>query len=233
MAMTGSHSDMGEEKIPGTRARLSSAVLVIGGVCVLVELGLQASDFHLIGSPLWRSLAYQSGAFWPGLLHGWKPNYPLQPVAMFLTYAFLHGGFGHLAGNMITLLALGEVVMARVGQKGFLLIYAVSALVGAALFGVLATGPLPMVGASGALFGLMGAWLYWDFIDPERRRRRFWRLVRGAGILVVLNVVLWVLFDGRLAWQAHLGGALAGWATAAALNRWSAGRTGGLPGHRE
>lgn len=208
----------------GDAVRLRWAVLWVGGSCILIELVLQGSGLGLFGSPLWRSLAYQNGAFWPGLLHGWQPNYPLQPGVMFFTYAFLHGGLGHLAGNMITLLVLGGIAVERVGQKGFLMIYAVSAVGGAALFGAMAASSQPMVGASGALFGLAGAWQYWDFMDPRLPDRRLWRLVRGVGFLVVLNAVLWVLLDGLLAWQTHLGGFLAGWVAAAVLHRWQAER---------
>lgn len=202
---------------PRRRWRVTPAVIGIGAVCILVELVLQLADLRLIGSPLWRSLAYQNGAFWPGLLHGWQPNYRLQPVAMFFTYAFLHGGLGHLAGNMLTLVALGEIVVERAGSRGFVMVYAASSLGGAALFGLLAASPQPMVGASGALFGLAGAWQYWD--HAGRDHGRFWRLIRIAALLVLLNVVLWIMLDGVLAWQTHLGGFLAGWITAAALAR--------------
>ncbi len=201
------------------RRRFPPVLFWIGGICIAVELALQLADFGLIGSRLWRGLAYQYGAFWPGLLHGWEPNFALQPVTMFVTYAFLHGGLGHLGGNMLTLLALGTAVSARAGQRGFLIIYALSALGGAALFGLLASGSQPMVGASGALFGLAGAWQYWDFADPGRRAGRVKRLVTAAGGLAVLNLVLWVAMSGLLAWQTHLGGFLAGWAAASMVTR--------------
>jgi membrane associated rhomboid family serine protease len=67
-----------------------------------------------------------------------------------------------------------------------------------------------MVGASGAVFGLFGTSIYWDY---QRRR------LAGASLrpvlnltvgLIVMNVVLYVLVSGMLAWQAHLGGFLAG-----------------------
>ncbi|WP_425053172.1 rhomboid family intramembrane serine protease [Psychromarinibacter sp. S121] len=199
--------------------RISRVLLVIAAVCILIELVLQAADMKLFGSPLWRSRAYQYGAFWPGLLHGWRPNYGAQPYAMFLTYAMLHGGIGHLVGNMFTLLALGETVVRRVGQRGFLLIYSVAALGGAGLFGLLATSPRPMVGASGALFGLAGALVYWNFVTPTHRAGRMRRLAGAIGSMIVLNALLWVLLDGLLAWETHLGGFIAGWLAAMALDR--------------
>lgn len=204
---------------PPAPGRLPPAALWIGAGCVLAELVLQAADLGLIGSPLWRSLAYQYGAFWPGLLHGWRPNYAAQPLTMFLTYAFLHGGFWHLAGNMAALMALGRIAAGHVGQKGLMLIYVASALGGAAAFGAMASGPQPMVGASGALFGLAGAWQYWDLEFPGHPGGRGWRLTRGVGFVVVLNAVLWVVLEGALAWQTHLGGFLAGWIVAVLLAR--------------
>lgn len=190
------------------------ALLAVGVLCIAVELVLQAADLELLGSRLWRALAYQNAAFWPGLLHNWQPNYTAQPVAMFFTYAFLHGGLGHLLGNMISLVGLSSIALERVGQARTLLIYAASAFGGAALFGLLTASPQPMVGASGALFGLAGAWQYWVYQDMAPGRHRRWHLARALLVLVLLNIALWWLMGGRLAWQTHLGGFIAGWVAA-------------------
>lgn len=185
--------------------------------CCAVELTLMAADWGLVGTRQWRGLAYQYGAFWAGLLYNWQPNYAAQPWTMFLSYAFLHGGFWHLAGNMVTLLALGLPVERRAGRGGFLAIYLVSAVGGGAVFGLLAPGSQPMVGASGALFGLVGAWQYWEWRDRGRAGRSRAPVWRAVIWLAVLNAVLWLALGGLLAWQTHLGGFLAGWAAAAAL----------------
>jgi membrane associated rhomboid family serine protease len=189
-------------------------LLAIGVVCIAIEMILQAADWRLLGSPLWRGLAYQNGAFWPGLLHNWQPNYALQPGTMFLTYAFLPGGLGHLIGNMISLVGLSGVALERVGQARVLGIYMVSSLGGAGLFGLLTDSPQPMVGASGALFGLAGAWQYWVYTDMAEPRQRRLHLARALGALILLNIVLWWVMGGQLAWQTHLGGFIAGWAAA-------------------
>ncbi|MEL6914723.1 MAG: rhomboid family intramembrane serine protease [Pseudomonadota bacterium] len=196
----------------------------LGGVCVVVEALLLASDLGLLGSPLWRSYAYQNGAFWPGLLGGWEPNYAAQPLMMFVTYAFLHGGPWHLAGNMITLLLLGRV-LSNLGLRPLLALYVISALGGAALFAAFSTTPQPMVGASGALFGMVGAWQHRDFARDAASGPGRWRLAHALGVLVLLNLVLWVAFAGALAWQAHLGGFIAGWLWSSVEQRWQ-GRSG-------
>jgi membrane associated rhomboid family serine protease len=198
-------------------------LLVLGGLCCVIELVLMAADAGLIGTPLWRGQAYQNGAFWAGLLYNWRPNYAAQPWLMFITYAFLHSDFWHLAGNMLTLFFLGNIVQDRVGQGGLAWIYTVSAIGGAAAFGLLTFSPQPMVGASGALFGLAGAWLYWEWCDRRREGRSRWPVWRIVFALVVLNALLWAVKGGVLAWETHLGGFVAGWIGAVLLARMGRG----------
>ena len=186
------------------RGRLLLGALVLG--CVGVEAILLGADWQLWGSPRWRALAVQYGGFWAGLLRDWQPNYAAQPVTMFASYSMLHAGPGHLLCNMVVLAGLGDVAVARRGVRGLALIYGLSAAGGALAFAVLAPGPAPMVGASGAIFGLAGAWTVWDWHD---RRRGLASLGIVLG-LVVLNAAMWWLQEGQLAWQAHLGGFVTG-----------------------
>lgn len=189
-------------------------ILVIGILCVGIEIVLQLGDTGLYGIPRFRSLVLEYAAFWPGLLHNWRPNYPFQTGAMFLTYGFLHAGIWHLLLNMLTLWSLGRVVTERVGGAKFLVIYALAIFGGGAGYGVLADSVQPMVGASGALFGLAGAILAWDYLDRFLVRERLWPVARAALLLVALNVALYYAMGGVLAWEAHLGGFIAGWIAA-------------------
>ena len=191
-------------------SRRPAALIGIIVVCCAIEGILIAADANLIDVPRLRTLFYQNGGFWVGLLGTWQPNYPAQPYAMFLTYAFLHGGAVHLAVNMLTLYSFGRLIIVRVGQWRFLLLYMVSALGGALGFAALATALRPMVGASGALFGLVGAWIAWDYIDRFGAAAPLWPVLRQILTLIVLNVVLYYAMAGHLAWETHLGGFLAG-----------------------
>ncbi len=184
-----------------------------------IELILQAADQGWIGSRRWRTLAYQFGAFWPGLLNTWKPNYSGQPVAMFVTYTFVHGGLGHLVGNAISIWSLGRVVCFRAGQRGFAAIFMTSTLGGALCFAALSTGNTPMVGASGALFGLAGAWVRWQWQDRSPGLHETMRVLLIAGFLVALNVALYAWYGGRLAWETHLGGFIVGFMMAGWIGR--------------
>lgn len=188
----------------------SPVVLALVAITCLPEILLTLFGATFSSAPEWRMTTIAYGAFWNGLLQGWEPLYPLQREVMFISYAFLHGGLMHLLGNMVAVLALGGIVVARIGQKGFLLLYAISTLGGAAGFALLSGSESPMVGASGAVFGLIGAWKFWEWQARQHfgsPMRPLWMSLLG---LTVLNIVLWVLLSGLLAWEAHLGGFVAG-----------------------
>ena len=186
------------------------SVLGLIGLNTAVELVLTASDAGLI-VPHLRNIAYRNGAFWLAMLHGGQPMYHGQPEAMFLTYAFLHGGLIHLAVNMVALFSFGAVIVQRIGQKRFLVAYALCAIGGGLGFALFSDNRLPMVGASGALFGLLGIWVCWDYLDRRHYGDPLWVTARALVFLVLYNLVFWVLLSGNLAWETHLGGFVAGW----------------------
>ena len=193
-----------------TRANTPAVIWLVGLTCLPEIILTLAGASGLVDATAWRNMAVMNGAFWPGLLQGWEPIYSGQSTLMFLTYALLHGGLFHLIGNMVAVLALGGIVVARVGQKGFMLLYAVSVFGGALGYTMLSSAEAPMVGASGAVFGLIGAWKFWEWQMRQHfgsPLRPLWRSLLG---LLLLNVVLWLLLSGLLAWEAHLGGFIAG-----------------------
>ena len=191
------------------------AVLWLVGLTCLPELLFLLAGTGIVGMPWLRNWAILHFAFLKPLLAGAEPFWPLQREAMFVTYAFLHGGLLHLAGNMVVTLALAGIVVARSSERGFVAVYLLSAIGGGVGYALLGPATAPMVGASGAVFGLIGAWKYWEWLDRRHMRvtmRPLWMSLIGLGLL---NVALWWLLDGLLAWEAHLGGFLAGVAWAA------------------
>jgi rhomboid protease GluP len=185
---------------------------------VLPEAVLLGADAGLWGSRIWRPLAWQYGGFWAGLWRGWQPNYAAQPWAMTFSYSFLHAGPGHLLGNLAGLWVLGGALRTDgTGTARLLALWAAGVLGGALAFGGLATSPAPMIGASGAVFGLVGAWWLNDTARPGPLPRR---ALRASGLvlgLVALNGVMFLASTSGIAWETHLGGFLAGAALAAAL----------------
>jgi membrane associated rhomboid family serine protease len=189
-------------------------ILLLIVIYVAIEGLLWVGDLGLFDTPRFRSQVYENAGFWPGLLDNWQPNYPWQPALMFVTYGFLHSGVMHLVVNMITLVSLAPVVIQRTGRWKFVVIYLLSILGGAVGFALLNSSYRPMVGASGALFGLAGAILAWEYVDRFAGRNRMWPVIRALALLVVLNIVLYVAMDRLLAWEAHLGGFVFGWIAA-------------------
>jgi membrane associated rhomboid family serine protease len=194
-------------------------VWLIFVLCLIPEILLLGADLGLWGTDRWRNLALAYGAFWAGLLRDWPANYPLQQVTMFATYGFLHAGIMHFAVNMITLFSLGTVIALRLGPRQFLALYFLSVVGGALGFAVIGTVAAPMVGASGALFGLAGAWLGREYIERADRGDRVRPVLQSILMLILLNAALWWAMGGHLAWQTHLGGFLVGWLYAFYVDR--------------
>ncbi len=121
--------------------------------------------------------------------------------------ALLHGGFLHIGFNMYALYLFGPRLEQQVGGRAFAALYIASAGVG----GMVAYwfGPTAQVtiGASGAIFGLFGAWMFvaWRMRNTPGGRSMFNQL----GILLLINLSL-PLFVPNIAWRAHFGGFAAG-----------------------
>ncbi len=204
------------------RLRRHWLVLALALLCISVELALIGAERGLWGSARWRMMAYLNGGFWAGLVRaGWEGNYALQPVTMFVSHALLHAGFTHLATNVIALIGLGAAVRVRMGQAGLVLVLAASTLGGGLAFA--AFGPLgqPMVGASGALFGVAGALLVLIAEGERQTGQPRTGIAVLALALMALNVLSAWLVGWQMAWEAHAGGFAAG---ALAAFAWSARR---------
>ncbi len=121
------------------------------------------------------------------------------------TSAFLHVSFVHILFNMIALLIVGSPVEAALGRVRFLTLYVLAAL-GGSVASYLFSNPLQVgVGASGAIFGLFGAF----FIIARSRR------ADTSGILVLIGINLAFSFtDSLIDWRAHVGGLIVGVAVA-------------------
>lgn len=149
---------------------------------------------------------------------------PLEPLFLpFLSAMFLHGGWFHVIGNMWYLWIFGDNVEDRLGHFRYLLFYLVAGIIGSiAHIFTNPTSPVPVIGASGAIAGVLGGY----FISFPRSR--VLALVPVFFFLTLMEVpaviylALWFvlqLFNGTLslggvanpvAWWAHIGGFVAG-----------------------
>lgn len=197
---------------PGATIRaMTWPVWLILALCVLPELlFLAAWVVQPAAAPGLRAGVAALLAFWPVLLDGWQPDFAAQPATMFLTYGFLHTGPMHLLVNMVSLAAFAPPVAAVTGPARFLGLYGVLLVAGAAGYALWPAGDIPMVGASGALFGLVGMLLAWDLAFRRRTGRDLRPVGRVLVMLVILNGALWLAVGETVAWQTHLAGFLAG-----------------------
>lgn len=121
-----------------------------------------------------------------------------------VTTMFVHGSFFHILFNMYSLYIFGAELERQLGRGRFVALYFLSGIGGSAAVALLAPGSL-VVGASGAIFGLMAAF----FVIARSLGGRSIQLV----VLVGINLAIGFIVPG-IAWQAHLGGIVVGGAIA-------------------
>ena len=126
------------------------------------------------------------------------------------TVALVHGGLTHLFFNMFSLLVLGNPVEATLGKARFLIIFFVSLLTGSLSSVYLSSYPYISVGASGAVFGLFGAFI--------AMRKMIHEGVRDIYLIIGLNFIFGFILGG-VDWRAHLGGLVGGYLTTTVLLR--------------
>ena len=169
-----------------------------------------------INLPVHPNVLYAQYALVPAQLM----NNPLSVYPTIYTSMFIHSGIWHLGGNMLYLWIFGNNIEDVLGKTRFLLFYFVCGTIAA--FGHIATdldSKIPMVGASGAISGILGGYL---ILFPFVKIRTFvflgffWTIARIPAILLLL---LWVVLQilssvspeaGGTAWFAHIGGFVAG-----------------------
>jgi membrane associated rhomboid family serine protease len=204
--------------IEGRGAKVTKALLAINVAVYVAELA-QGANVNGIGGSIYTNgvliaLARTGADHLIGVAEGqyWR----------LITAAFLHYGPFHLLMNMLALWWFGTLLEQRIGSGKFLLLYLVSGLAGSA--GALIASPLdPTVGASGAIFGILGAGLVLE-------RQRDYVFGGSALGIIVINLVLTISIP-NISIGAHIGGLIGGAACALAMTRF--GRVGaayGRPG---
>ncbi len=118
-----------------------------------------------------------------------------------LTVALVHAGFWHVGLNMLALWMIGRILEPMLGRWRFLTLYLMSAFGGSVAVTLLAF-TTPVVGASGAIFGLFGALLVIG--------RHIGADITGIAIILGLNLVIGFIPGFNVSWQAHVGGLVAG-----------------------
>jgi membrane associated rhomboid family serine protease len=183
-------------------------LIVINGIVFLIELGHPAGIERII---------FSYGAI-PRYLVNLTGPQPIPAPLTVITSMFMHGGFVHIIGNMLYLWIFGNNIEDRLGHLRFIVFYLVSGIVAAYTQALSAPySTVPMVGASGAIASILGAYLllyphakvhtlifFGFFIDiiaiPAVIVIGFW------GLIQVVNGLLSAGSEAGVAWFAHIGG---------------------------
>jgi len=172
------------------RPRVTFALIAINVLAYLGEEGqLTLSGTSIHGPLIEEGILYRYGV---GVEHQyWR----------LVTSGFLHENLLHIAFNMYLLYLLGMMLEPALGSVKFAAIYFTSLLAGS--FGALFATGAPSLGASGAVFGLMGAAVI------ELRARRMSVMESGIGGLIIINLILSFTF-ANISVGAHIGGLIGG-----------------------
>jgi len=212
---------------------LPGIIVALIALCALIHLGrtyflTSAGDFWVVLHFAFIPLRYSGG-------------YELDVYAFMapVTYSLLHGNAPHLIVNMIWLAAFGSPLANRIGTVRFILFWVATSVAAVGLHYVLhAEDVTPLVGASGAISGMMGAAARYLFqVDRRLRRPAFSGAIRSVpdvfrsrsaltflGVWLAVNFLMAFGFGapsdgGSVAWEAHIGGFLAGFLTIRLFDR--------------
>ena len=194
----------------GTGALVTKALIGVNVLVYLLMLAQGASLGEAGGDLFVRGALLIEGQLTSGELIGLAEGEWWR----LLTAAFLHGSLFHLGFNMLMLWWIGAPLEDAMGRGRFLLLYVVSGLAGSA--GALLWSPNAItVGASGAVFGLLGAALV-----LERRAG-----ITGGPVLtiVVINLLFTFLFSSSISVGGHIGGLVGGALAMLAFSRFGRG----------
>ena len=196
--------------------------LILGGLGFLLgadspKLTLFFLTWGFIPRELTEGFGYQS------LIQAGDIDTPIPTWGTILTSMFIHGGFLHLAGNMMFLWVFGSNIEARLGHFIYLLFYLATGIAATLTHWLVEpSSPIPLVGASGAIAGVMGAYL---MLYPRNRINSliifyFITVIRLSALLLLGFWFLWQLVQALLsigissqvsvAFWAHVGGFVAG-----------------------
>ena len=206
-----------KDRNPLRHVRFQYVTIVLIGACVLAflwEIGL---------GPDGRRALYAYGMI-PSVLFGTRSLPPevgaLPATLTVVTSMFLHGGWMHLLGNMLYLWIFGDNVEDSMGHRRFIAFYLLCGIIAAlAHAAAVPDSTVPTIGASGAISGVLGAYLV---LHPRAQIRVlvFFPFIIGLPAWIVLGSwiglqALNVATDsggvgGGVAWWAHIGGFVAG-----------------------
>ena len=189
----------------------------------IIVLNIVVFVLQMLSSADGRQIVYAYGAI-PHNIVTMQATQPIHPTFTLFTSMFMHGGLFHIFGNMLYLWIFGNNIEDRLGHIRFILFYlfcGIAAAVSHAL--ITPSSTVPMIGASGAISGVLGAYL---LLFPYARIHTVIFLgffVQTIKVPALIVIGFWAIIQivsgltaqviqnqGGIAWFAHVGGFIAG-----------------------
>lgn len=182
-----------------------------------VELVLQAGAYQLVGGPQavgWRLEAITVYGFFDSVLN-WMletGQFPVEHLARFVTYTFVHGSLTHAAFAIVFILAIGKLVAEAFSVWAFLAIYILGAIVGSLAYGLILDTQVPLIGAYPAVYALIGSLTFMMFLRARAEGENPIRAFNLIFALLAIQLVFRLLFGGSNDWVADIAGFATGFA---------------------
>jgi len=181
--------------------------VAIMGVEAMFSLGLRG----IIGGPGaigWRNMAIEDYGFNSQIMAWMLENhrYPVQHVMRLVSYIFVHGSFTHALFAGVMLLALGKFVGEVFSQWATFLLFILSAVAGALIFGLVSPGQPWLIGAFPGVYGLIGGFTYLIWLRLGQLGAQQSRAFTLIGFLMGIQLVFGLLFGSNSEWLADIGG---------------------------
>ena len=190
---------------------LPPIVVALALVIFGVELVFQAGSRGFAGGAQgvgWRLQALRDYGFFGEILD-WMiatNRWPLEHLKRFVTYPFIHVSFTHTLMVLVFLLALGKMVGEVFGTIAVLVVFFLSAFVGALAYGLLLNDPVPLIGGYPAVYGLIGSYTFMLWLSLAGTGDNQMRAFTLIGFLMGLQLAFGLLFGGSKNWVADLSG---------------------------
>jgi membrane associated rhomboid family serine protease len=196
------------------RFQYVTGAIIIANVAIFLLTGAFTSEATI------SAIAYGFGIVPAELTY--TVNAPFNPIPepfTIVTYMFLHGSWLHIISNMLFLWVFADNVEDAFGHAGFLFFYLLCGIAGGAVHTLVQPGSVvPLIGASGAVSGVLASYL---LLYPRARvwilllmrlplRIPAWAVLGGWFILQLISLFIPTEDEMQVAWWAHIGGFLAG-----------------------
>ena len=196
---------------------ISPFVIVLAALIVGVELVLQMANSGLIGGPRgvgWRLMAIEdygvTGAVMDRVFR--FGDYSFDVLKRFVTYPFINGDATQVAFCAALTLALGKFTADFYGGFKVFCIFIASAVVGAAVYGLVVSTGYRLIGGFPPVYGLIGAYTYALWVNLAQKGEKQLQAFRLIGFLLGLQLVYGVIFGAGYGWVAELSGFATGFA---------------------